>query len=86
MKDCRRQKGYSIERLAMKRKIKETDKVIIPALVDGYGEDRSGRITEIKSFMGRKIVTVKYDIPDPNGRMFNVVYEHQVVKIKNSKK
>ena len=70
----------------MKRKIKETDKVIIPALVDGYGVDRSGRVIEIKPFMGRKIVTVKYDIPDPNGRMVVVVYEHQAVKIKKSKK
>ena len=70
----------------MKRKIKETDKVIIPALVDGYGVDRSGRVIEIKPFMGRKLVTVKYDNPDPNGRMVVVVYEHQVVKIKKSKK
>jgi hypothetical protein len=70
----------------MKRKIKETDRVIIPALVDGYGEDRSGMITEIKTFMERKLITVRYDKPDPIGRMYNVVYEHQVVKIKKSKK
>ena len=70
----------------MKRKIKETDKVIIPALVDGYGEDRSGRVIEINSYLGRKLITVKYDLPDPNGRMVIAVYEHQVAKIRKSKK
>jgi hypothetical protein len=66
----------------MKRRIKEGNKVMIPAFVDGFGEDRSGRVTEVETFMGRTLVTVRYDKPDPNGRMGNVVYEHQVIKIK----
>jgi hypothetical protein len=70
----------------MKRRIKEGNKVIVPALVDGFGEDRSGRVIEVKPFFGRVLVTVKYDQPDPNGRMGIVVYEHQVIKVKKSKK
>jgi hypothetical protein len=66
----------------MKRRIKEGYKVIVPALVDGFNEDRTGRITEVKMFFGRTLITVRYDNPDPNGRMGNVVYEHQVIKIK----
>ena len=62
----------------MKRKIKVTNRVILPAYVDGFGEDRSGTVTEVKPCFGRTLVTVKYDKPDPDGRMGIVVYEHQV--------
>jgi hypothetical protein len=70
----------------MKPEIKEFDRVIIPAWVDGYGEDRSGTVTEVQTFMGRKIITVRYDRPDPNGAMGNVVYEHHVKRIGNHAK
>jgi hypothetical protein len=66
----------------MKTKIKVSDRVILPAYVDGFGEDRSGRITEIRAVMGRNLVTVQYDHPDAYGRMGIVVYEHQVIKVK----
>ena len=65
----------------MKTKIKVNDKVIMPAWVDGFGEDRSGTVTEVKPFFGRTLVSLRYDYPDPNGRMGIVVYEHQVLKI-----
>jgi hypothetical protein len=71
----------------MKRSIKECDRVIVPALVDGFGEDRSGRVMGVKNFMDRTHITVHYDHPDPNGRTGIAVYEHQIVKIpKMSKK
>jgi hypothetical protein len=67
-------------------KIREFDRVVLPAWVDGFGEDRSGRVTEVRTFMGRTLITVKYDRPDPNGRTGIVVYEHQAIKIgKNTK-
>ena len=65
----------------MKRKIKEFDRVIVPAWVDGFGEDRLGRVMDVSRFMGVTLVTVRYDYPDPNGRMGTVVYEHQLIKI-----
>jgi len=62
----------------MKRRIKVGNKVIVPALVDSFGEDRTGKVTEVKTFFGRTLVTVRFEQPDPNGRMSVVVYEHQV--------
>ena len=65
----------------MKRKIKAGARVIVPALVDGFNEDRIGRVIHVSCFMGLTLVTVRFDHPDPNGRMVIVVYEHQVIKI-----
>jgi hypothetical protein len=70
----------------MKRRIKKGNKVIVPAMVDGFGEDRSGRVIEVKPCFGRTLVEVRYENPDPNGRMGIVVYEHQVIKITKTKK
>jgi hypothetical protein len=70
----------------MKRRIKECDRVIVPAMVDGFGENRSGRVIEVKPCFGRTLVEVRYENPDPNGRTGIVVYEHQVIKVKKTKK
>ena len=70
----------------MKSKIKEFDRVIVPAWVDGYGEDRTGRVMDVSCFMEITLFTVRYDYPDPNGRMGTVVYEHQIIKIPKTKK
>ena len=70
----------------MNRKIKEFDRVIVPAWVDGFGEDRLGRVMDVSCFMGLTLITVRYDYPDPNGRMGTVVYEHQIIKIPKTKK
>ena len=67
----------------MKSKIKENDKVIIPAWVDGLGEDKTGSGTEIKMFMDTIFITVRYDSPDILGRTGKVVHENQVIKIVN---
>ena len=65
----------------MRRKIKASNRVIIPALVDSFGVDRSGRVVEVKPFFGRTLVTVHFDHPEPNGRMVIILYEHQIIKI-----
>ena len=65
----------------MKRKVSISDRVIIPALVDGHGKKRSGTVIGIYPFLGRDQVIVRYDSPDPNGRMEKAFYEHQIKKI-----
>ena len=65
----------------MKTKIKVNNRVIMPAWVDGLGEDRSGTVTEVIPFFGRTLVTLRYDHPDPNDRIGIVVFDHQVRKI-----
>ena len=69
----------------MKPQIKENDRVIIPAWVDGFGEDKTGSVTEIETFMDTILITVKYDIPDFLGRMIKVVHENQLIKITKTK-
>jgi hypothetical protein len=68
----------------MKTKLKVSHRVIVPAVVDGFGEDRSGRVIEVKPYFGRKLVTVRFDQPDPNGRMVIILLEHQVIKIRQN--
>jgi hypothetical protein len=68
----------------MSRKIKECARVIGPAVVDGFGEDRAGRVIEVKPYFGRKLVSVRFDQPDPNGRAVITLFEHQVIKIRKN--
>jgi hypothetical protein len=68
----------------MRRKIKECDRVIVPAVVDGFAEDRAGRVIEVKPYFGRKLVSVRFDHPDPNGRAVITLFEHQVIKIRKN--
>lgn len=63
----------------METKINVCDSVFVPAWVHGYGYDIKGVVTEIEPFMDRILVTVRYEEPDPEGRMGTVVYDGQVV-------
>jgi len=64
----------------MKAKIRKTDKVIIPAIVDCFCCERSGRVTDVFTHGKMTFVTVRYDEPDWTGRNVAVVFEHQVIK------
>jgi hypothetical protein len=66
----------------MNQNIGLLDRVIVPGWVNGHGEDKTGMVVKLKMFIGeKKVVTVKYDHPDPDGEFGIAVYEHQVIKI-----
>ena len=60
--------------------IKLYDRVTVPAWVDGLGEDRAGKITEIKMFMGSIFFTVRFEKPDSLGRIGIIARENQIIK------
>ena len=55
------------------------DKVIVPAWVQGYGEDKEGYISEIETCLDRVLYTVKFDAPDCQGGTCIVVLENQLI-------
>jgi len=59
--------------------MKKGDKVIIPAMVNGYGQDIPGVITEIEIVMSRKLITVSYLNPDPAGWTGGCFFENQII-------
>lgn len=59
--------------------MKKGDKVIVPAIVNGYGIDITGFVTEIEIVMGRKLITVSYLNSDPAGRLGGCFFENQII-------
>ena len=59
--------------------MKELDKVVVPAWVQGLGEDKEGYISKIETFAGRVFYTVEFDTPDLRGGMGIVVFENQLI-------
>jgi len=59
--------------------MKEFDKVIVPAWVQGFGEDKEGYISKIEIFADKKFYTVEFDTPDIQGGRGVVVLENQLI-------
>ena len=59
--------------------MKESDKVVVPAWVQGYNEDKEGYISKIEPFADRVFYTVEFDSPDLRGGWSIVVLENQVI-------
>ena len=60
--------------------MKEFDKVIVPAWVQGFDKDKEGYISKIEIFMDRKFYTVEFDSPDLRGGTGIVVLENQLIQ------
>lgn len=46
---------------------KKLDRVVVSAMQTGWGEDVYATVTDVEPFMGKVLVSVKYDNPLPDG-------------------
>lgn len=47
---------------------KKHDRVVVSATATGTGNDMEGTVEDVQQFLGKTLVSVKYDTPDVCGR------------------
>lgn len=57
------------------------DRVVVRAILNGYGKDLTGRVTEIQSFMGQQLLFIDYDVRQFDGRTGIVAYSYQQIDL-----
>lgn len=64
----------------METTIKENDRVIIPAEINGFGIDIKANVSKVETFAGRTLVQVDYIEPgrDPDGGKGGCFYIEQL--------
>lgn len=67
----------------MKTTIKENDRVIIPAEINGFGIDIKANVSKVETFAGKTLVQVDYVEPgaDPEGGKGGCFPIEQVLKL-----
>jgi hypothetical protein len=59
------------------------DKVIVPAAINGYGEDLEAWVCRVEPFMSAVLVEVNYCNPTPQTGIGSVYYESQLITKEN---
>lgn len=64
--------------------LKEGIRVIVPAIITGTGEEKTGTITKMENFLHHKFVSIDYDTPDSYGKRGCVVTNTDALHIVSS--
>ena len=56
-------------------------RVIVPAIITGTGEEKTGTISKVETFLGKTIVSVSYDTPDHLGNWGSTITNTSALKI-----
>ena len=57
------------------------DRVVVPAWVEGYGEDKTGTIITISKMDSITFYEVMYDTVNSIGNKYISVFENQIIKL-----